>query len=203
MGGNILADIAANLPSDAISGAVCIAGTPYAMEGEGLYIAAMSSTLPGLLSSDNVLASNQAALVANRLLFFRDPNPPEDFLEDTIKANAEGADFCDENPAISWETRCACIGMASLISPTERMLIASRPRDNTRVLELARGGFPLLVIYGTHDGYLSGEKVAEILRPDFVNLEVKVVEGGSHAPFLERPEDIMETIFKFGKRVAK
>ncbi|EJD03372.1 alpha/beta-hydrolase [Fomitiporia mediterranea MF3/22] len=204
MGGRIMADIASYLPPNTFLGVVCLAGSPYSNEQmRDTSTAAMKSLVQGLLTNTDVLAEQQAVVAANRLLFLRDPNPSSDFLRKTAEAIANGADFHEENPDVSYATRCALVGMAMYMSPKDRFLAVSRQQDNTKIIELGRSGFPLLVIYGTHDAYISGEKMVDIVRPVFVNMKVKVIEGASHAPFLEKPNEVMKDILDFARDLTK
>ncbi|KAL5528092.1 hypothetical protein ACEPAF_7228 [Sanghuangporus sanghuang] len=66
--------------------------------------------------------------------------------------------------------------------PQDRAFYWLRQQDNARVFELLKGGFPILLVHGTHDAYVSSEKLVETLRPEIANLKVKIIEGASHAP---------------------
>ncbi|THH07991.1 hypothetical protein EW145_g3019 [Phellinidium pouzarii] len=200
MGATIIADIIAHLPSDTLIGAVCLAGAPC---NGPIIQAANSETFMnlGFFSVSTVEAAYRADVVVTRLVLIRNRNPDADFVEKTIKANETGDDFRDDNPYVSWETRCAILGMAGHIFPTQRRLVVTRKQDPTKLFELGAKGFPLLAVYGTEDGLVSGDKIVEGIQPHFTNLQVKNVEGASHSPFLDDPDEVMEAIFGFAKKI--
>ncbi|KAL5484845.1 hypothetical protein ACEPAI_7487 [Sanghuangporus weigelae] len=75
-----------------------------------------------------------------------------------------------------------------------RAFYGLRQQDNAKVFELLLGGFPTLLVHGTHDAYISSEKLVEALRFEIADLKVKMIEGASHAPFLEKPKEVAEAI---------
>ena len=163
---------------------------------------AVSGLLSGLLTSTDSDTVQASAMAATRLLFIKDSNPPEDFASDTIKKNELGNVFDydgnDEDNIVSWETRCMLLGMSVLMSQNTRLLAASHEQDPTKLFELGKQGFPLLLVHGAHDGYMSGKKVFEELQPIFTNIKLKMIEkGGSHIVFLENPEEIMDSVLQF------
>ena len=88
-----------------------------------------------------------------------------DFLEKVMSANNDGGDFLldytlpqhkgGEEP-ISWDTKCMLLGMSALISVQARIYNAQREQDTTKLFAIGRQGFPLLLINGAKDSYLSG-----------------------------------------------
>ena len=92
--------------------------------------------------------------------------------------------------------------MTSLLSLTDRTLVTSRTQDNTKLIEWAKDGLPLLVVHGTHDAFFDGEKMVEVVRPVFKDIEVAMIEKGSHTPFVEFPDAVMGPILKFSDRLS-
>ncbi|KAI5117109.1 hypothetical protein M0805_008228 [Coniferiporia weirii] len=201
MGGTVITDVTAHLPPDTLSGCVTLAGSPF--KGPAMQNATTASFSSVMQKAGSDITSMYIVnLAANRLLFLRDGNPSPNFIEETIQANNAGDNFWDENPDVPWETRCRFMGMGAFMPPSLLVRSSMREQDTTKLFELAKQGFPLLFVYGTHDAYMSGEKILEtMVRPIFTNLEEKVIENGGHVPFLDRPQEVMDAISKFVKRV--
>ena len=204
MGGRILVDIASYLPKGIILGSVSLSGSPY--NSEAFFPAirpAMISFTSKLTSSTDLTMHHNCMLANNRLLFTRDIDAGPGFLDDTIKKSEEGSDFADENPDVGYVTRVGIAGMTSLMSPSDRVLATSREQDNTKVFEWAAEGLPLLVVHGTRDAFFDGEKMVEVVKEVFKDLEVVMIPNGSHAPFVEFPEAVVEPILRFSDRLSK
>lgn len=200
MGGAIASDIMAHLPNNSILGAVYLASAPgIASIARQCVTSAFGAILASAESDPNALVNSPLAL--NRLLFLRDPNPSADFLKATLEANEAGKNFEDENPAVSYELRSSMLGMTQQMAPLHRTLTAAHTGDDTKLFEALGRDFPVLVVYGSHDAYMSGDKMMELLRPRCTNLAVHVIENGSHIPFFDSPEEVIHCIMEFATRV--
>lgn len=82
-----------------------------------------------------------------------------------------------------------------------RRLVGTRTQDNTKLLDAAKQGFPLLLITGDCDPAVRGDVLANALRESFTNIQVKTVKNGSHTLFLDAPHEIMGFISAFAKTV--
>lgn len=152
--------------------------------------------------SDDDAAASDFPVAFNRLCFARDPNAHPSFLQDTVKSNAEGSDFVPENPVATYGNRCATTGMMSSMKSIHRKLVSEHLNDE-KILGLLGEGFPILLVMGSHDSFLNCEKLVNSLKPVAKNLDVHIVEGASHAPFVDAPDEVMSAILKFAKKINK
>ena len=173
-----MADIAANLPANVLSGAVCLGGVPWiGPVAPKIASPELLAALGGLLEEKDVLASARASLVFSDLLF----NDPK---------------------AIDWDIRCKWNGMATFQLPIHRQLLFGRQHDPTKLFELGASNFPMLVVHGRNDKHLQVEPVVSEMKPVFKNLEVHIIEkGGSHAVHLENESEVMKCILAFARKV--
>lgn len=199
-GGTIAGDVASHLPPDSMLGAVYIASHPT------LSSSLVADAQPGFAPVwQRVVNESDAVhdfpITFNRLCFARDSDPPMDSLEETLKLHKEGYDFVAENPAATYEIRLAALGMMTSMSIHHRRLVIQHLNDNEKILDLLAKGFPILEVMGTHDAFLNCRTLVESLKPIAKNLEVHIVEGSSHTPFVDSPEEVVNAITKFAKRV--
>ena len=106
-----------------------------------------------------------------------------------------------ENPAATYEIRCAMMGMSTIMKPLHRKLVSEHMNDDAAIMQLLGDGFPMLEIIGSNDAFLQCNKLVESLKPIAQNLEIHVVEAGSHTPFIDAPDEVMGAILKFAKKV--
>lgn len=130
-------------------------------------------------------------------MFIGSAEPGVHVLQETIQKHEEGSDFFDENPEISSKTRHAFLRMALTQSPTHRLSTMLRPQEHKKIFKLLQEDLPVLEVYGTADGYLSGDKILKGLKPITKELRVEVVEGACHALFVDKPTLVMKHIFSF------
>lgn len=93
------------------------------------------------------------------------------------------------------------IGMSVLQSANISTLVLTRQQDTTKLFELAEKGFPLFVLGGTKDKLVKSDVVAEEMKV-FKDLEVFLVEGGSHSIFYDNQEETVRKLTDFVLRVA-
>lgn len=150
---------------------------------------------------DAATAATEFPVAFNRLCVARDPSAPPSYYEETIKQNDDGADFVPENPAATYEIRSAMIGMMATMKPLHRKLVSEQLNDKEGILHLLDEGFPILEIIGTHDSFICCEKIVESLKPIAKNLNVHVMQGASHTPFVDAPDEVMGAILKLAKKI--
>ncbi|KAF5337055.1 hypothetical protein D9611_003055 [Ephemerocybe angulata] len=178
MGGAIVADIFAHLPAGTIAGVVYINGIPsmgpIALEAGSPESAAF---LADLLSLDNTTASTAARATFVDACFSR----PED---------------------LSAEFKWSWMGMTLMQSPAVAVLTVTREQDPSNLFKAAATEFPALYIVGSADKIMLGElKVEPILKKSFKNLEVHRIAGGSHAPFIDSKEEVVDQLVRFGRKI--
>lgn len=199
LGGTVLTDIATFLPKETLLGAVFLASAPASV----LFVSntAATNSLREHMFDPARTESYELLLTLGRLMFIRNAEPGEHVLEETIKANEQGTDFVDENSDVSSETRLAFLGMALTQSPTQRLSTILRPQEHEKVLQLLQEGFPVAELYGTADGYVSGDIIIGGLKQIAKNLEIQAIEGACHALFIDKPDEVMNAIFGFTRRL--
>lgn len=191
----MLTDIASYLPEGTVSGTVFLASAPAPI----LFQAntdATNSLREQLFDPTRTLAYD-LLLTLGRLMFIRSAEPGENVLPQTIQKHEEGSDFIDENPEVSSETRHAFLGMALAQSPIHRLSTTLRPQEHEKVFKLLQDGLPVLEVYGTTDGYISGDRIVKGLKPITKDLRVEVIEGACHALFVDKPSEVMKHIVAF------
>ena len=176
--GAVCADIAAYLPEGTLAGIVYLAGVPY-----------IGDIVPRIGTPE----------ILGMLPMLFDENSVTSFV--TIARENVDSLFLDATK-IPWELKCFWIGMLASQRPTHRKLALNRPQDPTPLFELAAKGLPLLILGGKYDRQVNHNKLVEEMRPHFKDMEVCLIEkGGSHAVFYENPDEIMERIMTFTRRV--
>ncbi|KAA1473063.1 alpha/beta-hydrolase [Dentipellis sp. KUC8613] len=171
-GGTWLTDVAAHLPPFTISGCMLLVGLPYAEElPSEVGLPALLDTFPGLLGS---VPAAQRAMVD---LMFVDPPAP--VLTYAKRLSYYGHRMDGEL------IRC----LAGRVQPREALWAAGR------------AGLPLYVMYGTADGHQKGNVVPDLLRPHYKNMEVHVIEGGSHALHVDCADELADAMVRFVGRV--
>lgn len=201
MGGAIARDIAAHLPPGSMHGVVYI-GTPPTWRSQRPLVL-RPALLPFMTLSLEDAAALDFAVAFNRLCVSRDTDATTSFYEDTIKLNEDGADFVPENPAATYVIRSALIGMTATMKPIYRRCASAQHTsgDESKLLQRFSGGIPVLLIVGSRDAFFDCNKLVDAYKPAVKNLEVHIVEGASHATFIDAPDEVMSTISKFSRKV--
>ena len=76
-----------------------------------------------------------------------------------------------------------------------------RVQDPSSLFEAGKSGLPLLVVAGAEDKIVNGSVAATLLRPHFKDLELHVVQDGSHALFYDNQDEVVAILLKFIGRV--
>ncbi|EKM53123.1 uncharacterized protein PHACADRAFT_197551 [Phanerochaete carnosa HHB-10118-sp] len=200
MGAIVVNDVLSHLPVGTLTGAVCIAASPCTTPKIiASFNPIVRPTRLGLFSTDVAIAE-RANLALVRILFLRDSSPSESFKGNTMRALEQGSDFREDNPVVTWETRSLVLGASCLTPVAQKKLLATREHDTTAALAAMREGFPLLAIVGSKDAMVNAQKFSDALKEVCTNVQVEVVADGSHAAFLDAPDQVMSWIFKFAER---
>jgi len=174
----VAADVCAHLPG-CISAIVYAAGLPYIgpiMNEVGTPL--ILGFIPGFYSTDDVLLSANTKIAFIESLFNDPDNVPV---------------------SIKW----AWLGSSTLQKPNDCQLVLSRPQDSGRLFEAGAKGLPLLLINGSADTQVQGRVVARIMKPQFTNIEVHTIEGGSHTMFYDNEAEFVRVLVAFSRRIVK
>ncbi|CCL98031.1 uncharacterized protein FIBRA_00024 [Fibroporia radiculosa] len=178
-GATIAADICAHLPEDTLAGIVYMAGLPWlSLDMLGAVATPMVlGLIPGLTSATEV-AQNRESKLAFIDSLFAHPNE------------------------VDYYTKLAWLGLTATQSPTAAHCVLSRNQDPTRLFEAGNRGLPLLVLHGANDTQIVGELVAKQMKPHFKSMDVRIIEGGSHALHFDFPDDVVEALSSFAQKVC-
>lgn len=200
-GGTISRDVATHLPLGSMCGVVYVGSHPAWLSKIPHVFRPVSFPIAAMVGDESVAVD--FAVTFDRLCVSRDVNLTESFFEDTIKLSADGVDFVPENPAANDYIRAAMVGMTISMKPIYRRCAYAHhtSADESQILKLLAGGFPALLISGSNDAFFDSNKLVESLKRDAKDLKVHIVHGASHATFIDSPEEVMNAIFYFAKRV--
>lgn len=211
----MIADIAAHLPQDTISGAVYLDGLPYIgvdiMQAMGTPF--ILDLIPKLFEETRSIAEMRAFDVAFVDSCFakydhdRKERLPSDGTEcDRSASGNEKARSRSQGklPSKFWETQCSWLGMAMQQSLPHRKFVLTRTQDPAPLCALGAKGLPTLVLCGKYDAHLDGTILAKELRArSFSRVECRIIEkGGSHAVHIENREEVMACLLKFAARAV-
>ncbi|KAF7346175.1 Alpha/beta-hydrolase [Mycena sanguinolenta] len=176
LGAAVATDVATHLPPDTLSGVIYLSGMPAPSVAGEMAPPALVAVLPGLISDESVSAYQAAAAVFSERLF----SHPD---------------------AVSYATQCLHRGHS--LTPQIMGFHLARSMNIDKVWEAGQAGLPLLVVQGTKDGHREGsaKSVDEIMRPHFKNYEMVWLEGKGHALHAECPNEIVEFLITFTKKV--
>ncbi|KAK0190049.1 alpha/beta-hydrolase [Armillaria mellea] len=177
LGATVVCDIASHLPKATLAGVVYLAALPFIgpiMSRVGTPL--VLSFLPGLFNTDDVNLSAKTTIDFVNSLFADPKNVPFSF-------------------------KMSCLGTALLQSPKACINVVSRPQNPEKLYELAQQGLPMLALSSTADQQVHGDVVVEKMRPYFKNMDVHMVEGGSHALFYDNEAEVVDSISTFALKV--
>jgi pimeloyl-ACP methyl ester carboxylesterase len=87
-------------------------------------------------------------------------------------------------PHVPYQDLVKWIGAGALFAPEAAGCIF-RPQDPEDLLRAGAKGMPLLIIWGTDDIQMDGQKTYDALSPKFTICEKAVLDGVGHMPFYE------------------
>ncbi|EED77890.1 predicted protein [Postia placenta Mad-698-R] len=173
-GATVVADVCAHTESHPFIGLVFVAPLPY-IGPVNVGTPTVLRLIPGLMNTTDVALSSRT-----RVKF---------------------VDSCFNEP-VDFGVRTSLIGQTILQPPEVEAYVLSRPQDPQKMWEAARAGLPLLLLNGTEDKQVSGEAVVRELSPHYTKMEVRMIEGGSHALFMEKQDECVEALLTFVARLT-
>ena len=191
--GTLAADITAHLPPETLSGAVYI-GSFFSTAHIPLYATSFASEQVVVMTSPD---STQQALKAAVITFSDgifdpysdcDPYSPEDARVRRMHR---------------WDVQSTWLGYGVHQTSLDRAFVIARSQDTTRLFEMGKEGFPILILHGTQDALIRPEKLVEDAKEHFTNVKIALVENGTHAVFHENSSETMEHIGAFVEEVQK
>ncbi|KAJ7131705.1 alpha/beta-hydrolase [Mycena crocata] len=177
MGAAVATDVVSHLPPDTLSGVIYLSGVPATSVVGQMAAPPLIVALPGLMSNESVSAYQAAATIFTDRLFAH----PE---------------------AVPYAVRCLHTGHS--LTPEIMSLSLARPMVVENLWKAGQEGLPLLVVQGTLDGHRDGgEKgVEEVMKPHFKNYEMIWLEGRGHALHYECPNEIVDILITYTKKVG-
>ncbi|KAJ7352316.1 alpha/beta-hydrolase [Mycena albidolilacea] len=177
MGAAVATDVVSHLPRDTLSGVIYLSGVPDTSIIGEMAAPPLIAALPGLVSNESVSAYQAAAAEFTERLFAH-PN------------------------AVSYAVKCIHKGHS--LTPEIMGLSLSRPMTVEKLWKAGQAGLPLLIVQGTKDGHREGsaKSIDDIMRPHFKNYEIVWLEGRGHALHAECPNEVVEVLITFTKKVG-
>ncbi|KAJ7746296.1 alpha/beta-hydrolase [Mycena metata] len=177
MGATVATDVVTHLPPGTISGIIYLAGVPGTGVAPEMVAPALLELFPAFLSDQSVIAYQIATAVVTDRLFAHPETVPY-----AVKA----------------------FYLGQRLTPAIMGFSLSRAMDMDSLWKAGQDGLPLLVIEGTEDGHRGGsaKNVDEVMRPHFKNYENVWLEGRGHALHYESPDEIVELLITFTKKVG-
>ena len=220
--GTVIADIAAHLPQDTLSGIIYLDGLPYI--GTDIMVAMGTPHILELIPKLFDETCSSSASRQHNLDFIDSCFAKYDH---KLKVRVDGREGSLQsvssrisgekarlNAASShqqqssdplWELRCSWLGMGMQQTCAHRRFVLTRTQDPAPLCALGATGMPTLVLCGKYDAHLDGEILAQELRNrSFTNLELRLIEkGGSHSVHIENMDEVMSCVLRFAKSAMK
>jgi len=176
MGAAVATDVVTHLPGT-LAGVIYLSGVPSTSVVGEMAPPPLVAALPGLVSNESVSAYQVSAGIFTDRLFAH----PD---------------------AVSYAVQCMHKGHS--LTPEIMALSLSRPMSIDKLWMAGQAGLPLLIVQGTKDGHREGgaKSVDEIMRPHFKDYQIIWLEGRGHALHAECPDEIVECLITFTKKVG-
>jgi len=107
--------------------------------------------------------------------------------------------YPDEMPQL---TKYAWMGGVSGQHPQVRLLALPRGQDESALLAV-KDTLPFLVLHGTMDKHVLGDKLDKFMHSNFKNVEFHMWDNCGHAPFFDRPEEFNKTTLGWVDRIIR
>jgi pimeloyl-ACP methyl ester carboxylesterase len=107
--------------------------------------------------------------------------------------------YPDDMPQL---TKYAWIGGASGQHPQVRLHALPRGQDESALLAV-KDKFPFLVLHGTMDKHVLGDKLEKFMHSNFKNVEFHMWDHCGHAPFFDRPEEFNKTTLEWVNKTTE
>lgn len=172
--GSVSSDIAANLPSNYLSGSIFFCGPTFL--GSKLYdflLPECAAVLPKLVDDKLTATEYENALLQ--------------FLNMMFSSVTE----------VSTETRFLWRGMMSSAPPISYRYLLMRDVDTGPLYALGEKGYPLHYIIGTDEQTFDGPKLAGEVEKHFKNFSVLYIPEGGHSEFLQNTQIVIGSITDF------
>jgi pimeloyl-ACP methyl ester carboxylesterase len=130
----------------------------------------------------------------------------EDDVATLVSSKVAFVDSCFNNPAgVPAEIKWAWLGSTVIQLPPVSTLLLSRPQDPSALYAAGARGLPLLMIAGTNDKVVLNDVIINATVPHFTNVQVRRVQGGSHAVFYDNKDEFISLLSSFvtGIRLSK
>lgn len=119
---------------------------------------------------------------------------------ETAKAFVESCvAYPDDMPQL---TKYAWMGGVSGQHPQVRLLALPRGQDESALLAV-KDKLPFLVLQGTMDNHVLGDKLEKFMHNNFKNVEFHTWEHCGHAPFFDKPGEFNKTTLEWINKVTK
>ncbi|KAJ7036860.1 alpha/beta-hydrolase [Mycena alexandri] len=177
IGATVATDVVTHLPPDTISGIIYLAGVPGTSVAPEMVAPALFELFPAFSTDDSVTAYQAAtAVVTDRL--FAHPK------------------------AVPYAVKAWYLGQR--LTPAIMGFSLSRAMDIDSLWKAGTGRSSFARRRGTKDGHRGGsaKNVDEVMRPHFKNYESVWLEGRGHALHYESPNEIVDLLITFTKKVA-
>lgn len=115
----------------------------------------------------------------------------KDFVESCVA-------YPDDMPQL---TKYAWIGGVSGQHPGVRLLALPRGQDESALLAV-KDTLPFLVLQGTMDKHVLGDKLNKFMHSNFANVEFHLWGHCGHAPFYDKPEEFNKATLDWVNRIA-
>ncbi|KAI0350900.1 alpha/beta-hydrolase [Trametes cingulata] len=179
LGAAVVTDVCASTNPIPISGAVFVSPLPFL--GSEMPRAATER----MLRMTQILRSSQDTVISAR-----------------AKTELVNALFSGAARPVPDAIRAAWLGVSMSQPPDVTRAVLSRQHDASKLLEIGRQGFPLMILAGSNDALVNSTAVVAELRRHFREAEVHVVEGGSHALFVDKKDEFVKLLLVFVGRLA-
>ncbi|KAI0676579.1 alpha/beta-hydrolase [Trametes maxima] len=179
LGAATVADVCAVVTPNPIAALVFVAPLPFL----GMEMPRLATER--MLGVAQILRSTQDAVVAARA--------KTEFIHGVFAGSA-----CRIPDAVksSW------LGQSIAQPPEVTRRVLSRQQDASKLLEAGRRGLPLMVLVGSQDALVNGAASIGELRRHYRNAETHVVEGGSHALFVDKKDEFVKLLLVFVGKLA-